>query len=57
MDAYRKGLDGCQAAWAVKKFKGHRVVPENVLEVYEIAHPPIVPNPLLPHVQLQQRIV
>ncbi|KAF7316311.1 hypothetical protein MIND_00149800 [Mycena indigotica] len=26
-DAYRKGLDGAQAAWAVKKYKGHRMLP------------------------------
>ncbi|KAJ7245957.1 hypothetical protein C8J57DRAFT_1081888 [Mycena rebaudengoi] len=26
-DAYRKGLDGAQAAWAARKYKGHRVLP------------------------------
>ncbi|KAJ7260820.1 hypothetical protein C8J57DRAFT_1072347 [Mycena rebaudengoi] len=26
-DAYRKGLDGVQAAWATRKYKGHRVLP------------------------------
>jgi hypothetical protein len=31
MDAYRKGLDGKQAAWATKKYRGHRVIPEDIL--------------------------
>ncbi|OAX31034.1 hypothetical protein K503DRAFT_704361, partial [Rhizopogon vinicolor AM-OR11-026] len=32
MDAYRKGLDGKQAAaWASKKFRGHRVLPETIM--------------------------
>ena len=31
-DAYRKGLNGEQAAWAAKKYHGHRVVPDNVLD-------------------------
>ncbi|KAJ7233374.1 hypothetical protein C8J57DRAFT_1090574 [Mycena rebaudengoi] len=26
-DAYCKGLDGVQAAWAARKYKGHRVLP------------------------------
>lgn len=26
-DGYRKGLDGEEAAWATKKFRGHRVLP------------------------------
>ncbi|KAJ7264351.1 hypothetical protein C8J57DRAFT_1070118 [Mycena rebaudengoi] len=26
-DAYRKGLNGAQAAWAARKYKGHRVPP------------------------------
>jgi hypothetical protein len=32
MDAYRKGLTGKQAAWANKKYRGHRVLPNDVLE-------------------------
>ena len=32
MDAYRKGLNGNQAAWASKKYKGHRTIPESILE-------------------------
>ncbi|KAJ7199471.1 hypothetical protein GGX14DRAFT_373101, partial [Mycena pura] len=34
MDAYRKGLDGAQAAWAGKKYRGHRGVPKNILELW-----------------------
>jgi hypothetical protein len=30
MDAYRKGLDGNQVAWAAKKYRGHRVLPEGI---------------------------
>ncbi|KAG2056603.1 hypothetical protein BDR06DRAFT_981317 [Suillus hirtellus] len=31
MDAYQKGLNGKQAAWASKKYRGHRVLPDSVL--------------------------
>ena len=31
MDAYSKGLNGRQAAWAAKKYRGHRVIPETIL--------------------------
>ncbi|KAG2341755.1 hypothetical protein BDR05DRAFT_976858 [Suillus weaverae] len=31
MDAYRKGLNGKQAAWASKKYHGHRVLPETLM--------------------------
>lgn len=31
MDAYHKGLNGAQAAWAAKKYRGHRVIPEHIL--------------------------
>ncbi|KAG1835984.1 hypothetical protein DFJ58DRAFT_192264 [Suillus subalutaceus] len=31
MDAYRKGLDGKQAAWASKRYRGHRVLPEAIM--------------------------
>ena len=37
MDAYRKNLDGAQAAWAAKKYRGHRVVPNQILEELERA--------------------
>ena len=31
MDAYQKGLTGKQAAWASKKYRGHRVIPDSIL--------------------------
>jgi len=31
MDAYRKGLDGKQAAWALKKYRGHHVLPDTIM--------------------------
>ena len=30
MEAYRQGLNGRQAAYANKKYRGHRVIPELV---------------------------
>jgi hypothetical protein len=32
MDAYRKGFNGTQAAWAAKKYRGHRVLPDDIME-------------------------
>ena len=32
MDAYHKGLQGKGAAWAAKKYRGHRGVPMTILE-------------------------
>ncbi|PPR04911.1 hypothetical protein CVT24_007155 [Panaeolus cyanescens] len=32
MDAYRKGLTGTQAAWAAKRYRGHRVIPASILQ-------------------------
>jgi hypothetical protein len=37
MDAYEKGLSGKQAAWASKKYRGHRVLPEMILNELEKA--------------------
>jgi hypothetical protein len=34
-DAYRHELDGSQAAWAFKKYCGHQVLPENIMEELE----------------------
>ena len=31
MDAYEKGLNGRQAAWASRKYRGHRVLPEGIM--------------------------
>ncbi|EJD33398.1 hypothetical protein AURDEDRAFT_140635 [Auricularia subglabra TFB-10046 SS5] len=38
MDAYRKGLSPELAAWAGKKYHGHRVVPENIISMFNKAH-------------------
>jgi hypothetical protein len=35
MDAYRKGLNGKQAAWANKKYRGHRMLPQGIMEELE----------------------
>ena len=35
MDAYERGLDGKQAAWAARKYRGHRVLPESILDELE----------------------
>jgi hypothetical protein len=37
MDAYRKGLTGDAAAWAVRKQKGHRAVSEAAMRALEKA--------------------
>ncbi|OAX33859.1 hypothetical protein K503DRAFT_775150, partial [Rhizopogon vinicolor AM-OR11-026] len=31
MNGYRRGLNGKQAAWASKQYRGHRVLPEAIL--------------------------
>ncbi|CAE6475038.1 unnamed protein product [Rhizoctonia solani] len=35
VDAYRQGLDGAWAAWAAKKYRGHRVLPQDILKEVE----------------------
>ncbi|OAX31474.1 hypothetical protein K503DRAFT_794945 [Rhizopogon vinicolor AM-OR11-026] len=37
IDAYRKGLNGEQAAWAIKKYRGHRVLPEHIMHNFDIS--------------------
>jgi len=37
MDAYNKGLDGKQAAWASRKYRGHRVLPASLMDDMEKA--------------------
>ncbi|EEB91975.1 hypothetical protein MPER_09582, partial [Moniliophthora perniciosa FA553] len=37
MDAYSKGLNGRQAAWAARKYKGHRVLPQSLMDDMERA--------------------
>jgi hypothetical protein len=38
MDAYEKGLNGKQAAWASRKYRGHRVLPNNILDELDKAN-------------------
>src|SRR6266540_1544157 len=38
MDAYARGLNGRQAAWAARKYRGHRVLPEGILEELDKEH-------------------
>ncbi|PPQ84819.1 hypothetical protein CVT24_013253, partial [Panaeolus cyanescens] len=38
MDAYMRGLNGRQAAWAARKYRGHRILPERILEELERAN-------------------
>ena len=35
LDAYSKGLDGKAADWAVKKFRGHHVVSERIMAMWD----------------------
>jgi hypothetical protein len=35
VDAYAKGLQGKGAAWAAKKYRGHRVLPESILAEFD----------------------
>jgi hypothetical protein len=37
IDAYGKGLNGQQAAWAARKYRGHRVLPETLMDDLEQA--------------------
>ncbi|KAG1722723.1 uncharacterized protein EDB91DRAFT_1063789 [Suillus paluster] len=31
----QKGLDGMQAAWAIKKYRDHRVLPQSITEEFD----------------------
>jgi hypothetical protein len=35
MHVYYKGLNGKDAAWACKKYKGHRVIPKALLVSFD----------------------
>ncbi|KAG1718923.1 hypothetical protein EDB19DRAFT_1649149, partial [Suillus lakei] len=35
MDTYRKGLDGKQAVWALKRSRGHHVLLETIMSELE----------------------
>jgi hypothetical protein len=37
MDAYEQGLNGQQAAWAVRKYCGHHVIPASIMDELEKA--------------------
>jgi len=37
MDAYSRGLNGRQAAWAARKYRGHRMLPESIMNDLEKA--------------------
>ncbi|KAF8800309.1 hypothetical protein BYT27DRAFT_7117577 [Phlegmacium glaucopus] len=37
MDAYEQGLNGRQAAWAARKYRGHRMLPESIMNELEKA--------------------
>lgn len=36
VDAYAKGLDGKEAVWATKKYKGHRVLPNSIMQELDL---------------------
>jgi hypothetical protein len=38
MDAYSRGLTGSQAAWAARKYRGHRVLPDTIMNEIEKAN-------------------
>ncbi|KAG0702670.1 hypothetical protein DFH29DRAFT_804663, partial [Suillus ampliporus] len=46
IDAYRIGLDGMQAAWAIKKYRGHRVLPESIMKEFDDSHYDLAPSEL-----------
>jgi hypothetical protein len=35
MDAYEQGLNGRQAAWAARKYRGHHVLPVSIMNDME----------------------
>ncbi|KAJ7099116.1 hypothetical protein C8R44DRAFT_642479 [Mycena epipterygia] len=37
VDAYAAGLNGRQAAWAARKYRGHRVIPASIMEELDAA--------------------
>ncbi|TEB12149.1 hypothetical protein FA13DRAFT_1609042, partial [Coprinellus micaceus] len=32
LDAYHQGLTGKQAVWACKKYRGHRTLPQSIMD-------------------------
>lgn len=39
MDAYSKGLDGPEVAWAARKYRGHRVLPDSIMAKFDASQP------------------
>ena len=35
MDVYHKGLNGLQAIWANRKYHGHQVLPNDIMQTLE----------------------
>jgi hypothetical protein len=35
MDTYRKGMDGVKAVWASKRYRGHWVLPKNIMALFD----------------------
>ncbi|KIK84333.1 hypothetical protein PAXRUDRAFT_152912, partial [Paxillus rubicundulus Ve08.2h10] len=50
IDAYHKGLNSKQAAWANKKYHGHCVLPKGILKELDEHHISYVS--FIPHLQL-----
>ncbi|KAG2034209.1 hypothetical protein BDR03DRAFT_870614, partial [Suillus americanus] len=44
IDAYQRGLNGMQAAWAVEKYCGHRVLPESIVHHFDTTHSTHISN-------------
>ncbi|KAG2044292.1 hypothetical protein BDR03DRAFT_849408 [Suillus americanus] len=38
INAYKMGLNGTRAAWAIKKYRGHRVLPPTIMQEFDDAH-------------------
>ncbi|EGO01427.1 hypothetical protein SERLA73DRAFT_49673, partial [Serpula lacrymans var. lacrymans S7.3] len=38
IDGYQKGLNSMQATWAIKKYRGHWVLPESNMKEFDDAH-------------------
>ena len=45
MDAYSRGLNRSQAAWAARKYRSHRTLPENLMTELVRAHIVLLSTP------------
>ncbi|KAJ3982337.1 hypothetical protein F5890DRAFT_1415953, partial [Lentinula detonsa] len=41
IDGYNKGLDGKMAAWATRKYRGHRILPEGIMKEFSEQTDPV----------------